>query len=277
MDNRSTQIIWNRGRRLASAWTALAAMVIALPAARADNAVNVTVALDDSTLQVGETTTLRVYAQVDGAARAQAERIFSWYIDLLNSNGTVATADYDKLTMDASDSPDGSEPTASRGTDDGAHRRGIHNTLLDAGTGTGVATAVELLAVEVTAASVGQATFGVLAGTSVTLAHDFIVAQDGGGMFTGGTYDLASATLTVTDPAPSDLSGLNLSLRMIGGVPRIEFNPVAGMRHSVEFSDTLQPGTWTPLAGAPHDSGSLDDTSAGGDRNRFYRIKVERP
>jgi len=252
-------------------------MLIALPAARADDAVQVTVALDDSTLEVGETTTLRVYAQVDSALQAEAERIFSWYIDLLNSNGTVATADYDSLTMNASDSPDGSEPTASRGTNDGAHRRGIHNTLLDAGTGTGVATAVELLAVEVTALATGQAMFGVLSGTNVALAYDFIVAQDGGGMFTGGTYELASATLTVSDAGPPDLSGLNLSIRMIGGVPRIEFNPVAGMQHTVEVSDALLPGTWTPLAGAPHNTGSLDDTSAGADRNRFYRIKVERP
>lgn len=46
---------------------------------------------------------VRVYAQVAPAYRAQADRIFSWYLDVLNADPTVATADDDGLARSGSD------------------------------------------------------------------------------------------------------------------------------------------------------------------------------
>jgi hypothetical protein len=47
-------------------------------------------ALIPSSQNVAETTTVRVYGQIDGLIEAESDQIFSWYIDVLNSNGSVA-------------------------------------------------------------------------------------------------------------------------------------------------------------------------------------------
>src|SRR5262245_18138582 len=65
--------------------------------------VTVTVRLDASTIPVGGSTLLHVYAQVVPPLRASSERIFSWYIDVLNTNGAVATANYAALIKPESD------------------------------------------------------------------------------------------------------------------------------------------------------------------------------
>ena len=78
---------------LAAAWA---------PDARSQ-AVAVTVSLDTNIIAVGETTQLHVYAQVTPPYRTNADRIFSWYVNVLNTNGTVAEADYDAMLKTASD------------------------------------------------------------------------------------------------------------------------------------------------------------------------------
>src|SRR6185503_18687357 len=55
-------------------------------------AVAVTASLDTNVLVVGQSTTLRIFAQVLPAYRTNADRIFSWYVDLLNTNGAAAQA-----------------------------------------------------------------------------------------------------------------------------------------------------------------------------------------
>ena len=56
--------------------------------------VGVTARLDTNVVAVGQSTTLRIFAQVLPAFRARAERIFSWHVDVLNTNGVAASANY---------------------------------------------------------------------------------------------------------------------------------------------------------------------------------------
>src|SRR4051794_24527436 len=73
------------------------------PAGAMAQAVVVTMRLDTNTISVGGSTTLRVFAQVAPNVRANAERIFSWYVDVLNTNGLVASANYGSMQKSASD------------------------------------------------------------------------------------------------------------------------------------------------------------------------------
>jgi hypothetical protein len=234
-------------------------------------AVSVTARLDNGTLAVGQTTTLRVLAQVVPNVRTNADRIFSWYVDVLNTNGAVGAASYGSMTKAASDN---NPQTSSTGTADGAHRRGIYDTFLNR-PGAGVSNAVELMAIPVQATAAGVTRFSVRAGTTVPfLAHDFIVAPKAGGdPFTGGEYTLAHADLTVTP-------GCSIQLqvqRVGGGGPnqrlQLQFTPCAGRNHTVESLFPIESGAWLPVAGAPHNSGSVIVTN---NRPRqIFRVRVD--
>src|SRR5437764_7853752 len=65
--------------------------------------VSVTLRLDTNQISVGAATTLHVFAQVVPSLRTNADRIFSWYVDVLNTNGTVASANYNAMIKAASD------------------------------------------------------------------------------------------------------------------------------------------------------------------------------
>ena len=79
--------------------------------------VDVTASLDTRTVSVGQSSTLRVFARVAPPQQANADRIFSWYVDVLNTNGSVATADYAAMQKLASDKD---PSTSSTGTQEGA-------------------------------------------------------------------------------------------------------------------------------------------------------------
>ncbi len=239
----------------------------------AANAVDVTVTIEPASLRVGETATLKVFGRVNASLRAQSDRVFSWYLDLLNGNPTVASGNYGALLMPASDSPAGTTPTSSKGTTVGGNRLGLHNTFMNL-PGAGVAAPVELIRLELTALAAGTASFSVRAGTSVPgLTHDFIVAPTGGGNpFTGGTYTAAMATLTV-QASGGDPTLLRPRIERLAGGVRVLFTPQAGFNHVVESSETLNPGSWADLPGAPHNTGQVDDPSALTAPYRFYRIR----
>jgi hypothetical protein len=243
-------------------------------AARAQ-VVEVTARFDRAVVGIGQSTTLRVFAQVALDQRANTDRIFSWYVDLLNSTAAIAQADFSQLTRSASDN----EPrTSSGGVTDGAHRRGIYDTFLNL-PGAGVSQPVELFSVPVTGLNAGQAVFRVQAGTGVpNLAADFIVAPNGGGEpWLGGNYAGATATLQV-QAGGDDACTVKLNAaheRLAGGQSRVTltFTPCAGRTHTVEFRHSLTTGQWTPLPGAPHNTGSVTDTAPAG--RRFYRVRIE--
>src|SRR4051794_24460498 len=86
--------------------------------------VGVTLRLDTNVISVGGATTLRVFAQVIPSIRPNADQIFSWYVDVLNTNGSIASANYASMVKNASDNiPE----ISSSGFNDGANRRAIYD------------------------------------------------------------------------------------------------------------------------------------------------------
>ncbi len=246
------------------------------PAPMDAQVVAVTMKLDSPTLTVGGATTLHVYAQVVPAQRTNSDRIFSWYVDLLNSTPVAAQANYSQLQKPTSDlNPD----TSSYGTTQGANRRGIYDTFINdtpvSKSGTGVNTPVELLNVPVQALAVGQTTFSIAPGSGVSgLAEDFIVAPLGGGdLMVGGVYDAATALLQITAPLCTPTLSATYS-RLDSGTNRVSltFVPCSNGTNVVEFRDSLVSGAWQALPGAPHNSGSVTDTNSV--VTRFYRVRI---
>jgi hypothetical protein len=247
----------------------LAALFTALRAY--GQAVLVTMALDTNSIVVGGTTTLRVYAQVLPGLQPSADRILTWYIDVLNTNGSVASASYDAMIKPASDND---VQLSSKGTADGPNRRGIYDTFLNLA-GAGVTNAVQLMAIPVSGVSTGQTTFKVQAGTTVPpLAYDFLVAATNGGTaMTGGSYGSASATLNVALQS----CVLNLQIAPFSGFggpgQRLlaTFAPCPGMNHTLLSRAALDDGTgWQPVTGGPHNSGSVIVTNSAS--QRFFRL-----
>jgi hypothetical protein len=221
-------------------------------------------------------TTLHVYAQVVPAQRANSERIFSWYVDLLNPTPAVAQADYTQLQKPTSDK---NSETSSYGTTQGANRRGIYDTFINdspaSKTGTGVNTPAELLNVPIQGLTIGQTTFSVGPGSGVSgLAEDFIVnPTSGGNPLIGGVYDAATAVLQVTAPLCTPALSAAYS-RLSPGTNRISltFVPCPGHTNVVEYRDSLVAGAWQALPGAPHNSGSVTDTNSV--TARFYHVRI---
>jgi hypothetical protein len=233
--------------------------------------VDVTVALDTNVVAVGGNTTLRVFAQVVPAQRANADRIFSWYVDVLNTNSVAASANYAAMLKTASDEY---PQTSSTGTTDGGHRRAIFDTFLDL-PGAGVNTPVELMSIPVTGLAGGQTRFQVQAGTGGGLAHDFQVAPLGGGsVLTGGNYALAEAVLTVSGGLPT--GALSISVTNAGGSNRgvtLSWPTTGGFNYTAQFKSQVVGGpVWAPLPGAPHNSGLVFELTSS--TQRFYRVTV---
>jgi len=229
--------------------------------------VDVTALLDSTNLPVGGSTTLRVFARVVPAQQTNANRVFSWYVDLLNTNGNVAAANYGAMQKTASDN---TSQTSSTGVADGANRRGIYDTFLNL-PGAGVSNRVELISVPVTGSVAGTTRFRVQAGTGVDLSSDFLVFMNSGPALTGGAYSAAEAVLTVTAGLPQ--GPLSISVTNAGGGARgvtVTFPPPSGVNVTVQFRDQLLGSLWQPVAGAPHNSGSAFDLTTSS--NRFYRV-----
>jgi hypothetical protein len=150
-------------------------------------AVDVTLTLDTNRIEVGQTTILSVFAQVVPGKRSGADRVFAWYIDLLNSSAAVAQADFSRLLKSASDN----DPSlSSAGITSGANRIGICDTFLNRA-GAGVSAPVLLLSVPVKGIAAGKNTFSVRAGTGLpALTNDFVVAP------LGGPFNSGKITLT---------------------------------------------------------------------------------
>jgi hypothetical protein len=246
----------------------LIVLLAGVPRGAVAQAVAVTMSLDSGAIAVGSNTTLRVFAQVVPALRSNSDRIFSWYVNVLNTNGAVASANYAALQKIASDND---PQTSSTGFTTNANRFAIYDTFLGL-TGAGVSNAVELMAIPVTATASGMTEFRVLAGSGVPeLSEDFIVAPLGGDdPLTGGDYSAAVLQLQVV--AECDL---NLQISPVnGGGPGqtllLTFTPCAGYNHTVEARSTLNGGSWQALPGTPHNSGSVTVTNA--TSTRFFRV-----
>ncbi len=241
----------------------------------------VTARFDTNRITSGQSTTLRVFAQVPAADRANAERIFSWYVDVVNTNGPVATGNYVLLNKATSDK----DPfTSFNGTVQGANLRGIFDTFLNT-PGAGVQQPVELFSIPVTGNQAGRTRFIVQSGSGwPLLEYDFLVVPAGGGLDplypSGANYTLAFADLEVQQ---GSLPPCNLSLTITplllngqpGGTLRLNFSPCPGYNHIVEESADLSPGGWTALPGAPHNTGVV--TIINNRPNRSFRVRAVAP
>jgi len=232
----------------------------------------------EAQIAAGETTTLHVFAQIVESQRASTDRIFSWYVDLLNSDGAIAKFNADSLMKPTSDRD---SRTSSSGATDGANRRGIYDTFLNLADA-GHLVPVELFSVPVQATAVGRVSFHVQAGTGVNaLAADFIVAPAGGGdPLLGGDYSAASIELEVTSGAICVRPKITAISRTSqpGGLNQVQITfsaPCVGQNIFVEFRDELGTPPWQPLPGGPHNSGSVTDTSTA--PRRFYRLRATSP
>ena len=239
-------------------------------------AVAVTARLDTNVLTAGQTTTLHILAQVVPSLRATSGRIFSWYVDVLNTNGVVASANYGAMLKSASDND---PQLSSKGVADGANRRAIYDTFLNL-PGAGVTNAVELMSIPVTGVTSGKTRFLVQAGTGASLSYDFQVAPSGGGSaYTGGDYSAGFVDLTVTN------SGTPCVLQLVetrsanngqppGGTLQLSFTPCPGRNHAVEFIYMPTNGAvWQALPGAPHNSGVVTVTNNTG-AERVFRVRA---
>ena len=233
----------------------------------------VTLRLDQSQVAVEEVTTLHVFAQVAPVAQLQADRIFTWYVDLLNLNPTIAACEYNALQRPASDKD---PQTSSTGTNDFGNRLGIYDTFVNLAAA-GRDTPVELLSVPVKALAPGRTTLRIRAGTTVPLlSADFLVAlKNGEEPLTGGDYSAATIELVVKEAGAEPclpILGVELSTSVPGGrVLTIRFAPCPGQNQAVEYTDSLT-GTWQSLPGAPHNSGLVTDGTS--TIRRFYRLRV---
>jgi hypothetical protein len=232
--------------------------------------------LDTNQVNVAQTTTLHVLAQVVPGLRPNADRIFSWYVDVLNTNGAAASANYGAMLKTASDND---PQLSSAGVNDGANRRGIYDTFLNLA-GAGVTNPVELMSIPVTGVTAGKTRFVVQAGTGVGLSSDFLVATPGGGSpYMGGDYAAAFVDFTVFQSTPCVLS-LHVTPLAAGGGPggtfQLTFTPCPGHTHTVEYRAALGDlAGWQALPGAPHNSGSVIVTNTG--LLRFLRVHATTP
>ena len=168
---------------------ALAALLCPCWAAAA--VVDVTAELDANTLQLGQTTTLRVYAQVRDDMAAAGNGIFGWDVSLRCSDPLVAGA----LSATLNRAGWTSHPqTSSPGTPRDGGLDAIYDTS-ETQDDMGIAAPALLFSVETQALAVGTATFTVE--PDLTTGEDFLTW----GMDAGGDYADATVTLTVV-PAP---------------------------------------------------------------------------
>lgn len=248
----------------------LSGCVLGMNSTASAQAVNVTMTLDRNIIKVGESTTLRVLAQVVPSVRTNADRIFSWYLDVLNTNGLVAVAGYDTMQKTNCDQ----HPlTSSAGVPDGFHRRGIYDTFLNL-LGAGVTNPVELMTIPIQGVAPGRSAFRVQAGTGVPgLSHDFVVATTGGGdpLF-GGGYTAAEVALTV---AP--ITQLSIAVTPIAGGRTnrvvLNFSTQSGLNYRVQAADGVGlTNVWQTLPGSPHNSGTVTLTNSAS--RQFYRVAV---
>ena len=234
-------------------------------------AVAVTARLDTNTISLGGSTTLRVFAQVIPALRANSDQIFAWYVDVLNTNGSVASANYAAMQKSSSDND---PKISSIGTNDGPNQRGIFDTFLNL-PGAGVANPVELMAIPVTGISTGQTRFIVQAGTTEPLSADFIVGPlNGGDPMIGGDYSAATADLRVVSQTACVT---RLQIAPLGGTGParflLTFTPCPGGYNTVEYRAALNDRAgWRALPGAPHNSGSVTVTNIG--PQQFFRVNT---
>lgn len=179
-----------------------ALLALLAPRLAAAPAVRVTLSAESTLLKVGESTVLHAFAQVAPDQRAASDQIFSWYVDLLNSDGAVAAVIPGSVLRLRSD---GDPATSSSGTVQGPNLRGIYDTFLNL-PAAGRDAPVELFSVVFRAVGPGKSTIRVAAGTGADLGADFeVVPLDFVDPLLGGDYSAAVVEITGFNNTPPSL------------------------------------------------------------------------
>jgi len=236
--------------------------------------VNVSTRLDDTSLNLGQSTVLHVYAQIS-PQYTNASQIFSWYINVLDGNPQVAALDYGHMTSASSDN----DPTlSSKGVTDppssnpAQNRLAIYNTFMNLpGAGTN---RVELLTIPVITRGPGQVRFQVLPGSGVpALSSDFVVLQtDSDQPLTGGDYSAAGASLLVNSPAISisDASVVEGNTGSVGAV----FNVSLSQSNSLPVTVLFATSDGTAITGSDYAATNGVLTFLPGTTSQTVTVKV---
>lgn len=170
-----------------------ALLALLAPRLAAAPAVRVTLSAESTLLKVGESTVVHAFAEIAPDQRAASDQIFSWYVDLLNSDGAVAAVSPGSVLRLRSD---GDPATSSSGTLQGPNLRGLYDTFLNL-PAAGRDAPVELFSVVFRAVGPGKSTVRVAAGTGSDLGADFVVVPlDFVDPLLGGDYSAAVVEIT---------------------------------------------------------------------------------
>ena len=235
-------------------------------------AVKVTARLDANSISVGGATILHIEARILPSLQPTADRIFSWYLDVINSNGVACGARYAEMLRSASDR----DPIfSSSGSTQGANRRGIYDTFLNL-PGAGKDAVVELMSIPLSGLSPGKTRISLRPGSGVSgLTADFLVAPlSGGDPWTGGEYSTAFVDLVVTGSTqvtPPTIAIVVTDLPNGSRRTELRYAIQAGVDYSVEYRDVIEGGAgWVVVPGGPFNTGLYFETTSA--PTRFYRI-----
>ncbi len=209
--------------------------------------VTVTLRPDASTLAPGASTVVRAFAQVSPDYRDRADRIFTWYLDLLLSTPDQLELDVASLTRPRSDA----DPVlGSPGIADGASLMGIRDSFLNL-EGAGVAAPVELFSIRVRAVAPGPGLLRLRPGTfGADDSPDFLVLPGGDeDPWSGGNYAAATTKIVVTGEGGGG-----------GNPPRLSM--------ALDPKGTLG----VTVLGEPGDVVALEETEALGERAVWRRV-----
>jgi hypothetical protein len=244
-----------------------------LVATNSGQVVNVSAKLDTNVVLLGQSTVLRVFAQVAPEFRADADRILSWYIDVLNGDPAIASLDFVAMQTSASDNDPLLSSTGTTDNSQGQRRRGIHNTFLNrAAAGTGQP--VELLAIPVKTLAAGQAQFQILAGTGVpALTSDFVVAQKNDKPpLAGGEYSAAGVSFFV-DSAIVFVSDITV-LEGNAGSSDAVFNLSLSKPSSQPIPINFATANGSATAGSDYTAAASSITFSPGTTNQTITVKI---
>ncbi len=233
--------------------------------------VQVTLQAEKTRIEIGETTQILAYAQIAPEMRAESDRIFSWYVDLVSNSAEIAEILITDLIKPLSDN----DPLLGRpGILRGQRVLGIFDTFMET-PGAGRDEGVVLFSIPIIGRAVGRITFQIQPGSSVEgLSSDFLVAPTGGGTpWVGGNYSTATVSVEVLPPAQPALTlQIQPSANGFSLDVRLQFTPTEGMDYVVEARNTFSPkDTWQALQGAPHNDGLVTEPLAA--TQKYYRLR----
>jgi len=229
----------------------------------------VTLRADAVSLNPGEGTTVRAFAQVSPGFQARADRIFTWNLDLLILAPEVIALEAGSLVRPRSDR----DPIlGSAGTMDGSNLLSVRDSFLNL-EGAGVASSIELFSVRVKAVEPGAGLMRLRAGTIGTdSSPDFLVLPLGDEEpWSGADYTAATVSIGVGGGGTVEAPRLRVE-RAANGVIRVTVEGTAGTSVALEEAERIGGGvSWRRVGASAAGSATLTFETPVGAAPRFYR------